>query len=126
MVEAFSEADGLERGDGASMSLLRPDASVGERQLHICERRCSRNEVVGLEDKADLPTAYPGERRLIEVRTSTPSSMNHPLEGTSRHPRMFIIVDLPEPDAPMMATKSPRSIVSETPLNARTSASPIA
>ncbi len=39
---------------------------------------------------------------------------------------MFIIVDLPEPDAPMIATKSPRSTVSDTPRRACTSMSPIA
>ena len=39
---------------------------------------------------------------------------------------MFIIVDLPDPDAPMIATKSPRSIVSEMSRTACTSASPVA
>ncbi len=34
---------------------------------------------------------------------------------------MFISVDLPDPDAPMIATKSPRSTVSETPRRACTS-----
>ena len=40
---------------------------------------------------------------------------------------MFISVDLPEPDAPMIATKSPRSTVDATRRAARcTSISPIA
>jgi hypothetical protein len=30
-----------------------------------------------------------------------------PTVGLSRHPMMFMSVDLPEPDAPMMATNSP-------------------
>ena len=38
---------------------------------------------------------------------------------------MFIIVDLPDPEAPMIATKSPRSTVSDTPRSAVTSTSPI-
>ena len=38
---------------------------------------------------------------------------------------MFIIVDLPDPDAPMIATKSPRSTTSDTPREAKTSTSPI-
>ena len=38
---------------------------------------------------------------------------------------MFIIVDFPDPEAPMIATKSPRSTVSETPRSACTSKSPI-
>ena len=37
---------------------------------------------------------------------------------------MFISVDLPEPDAPISATISPRSMVSDTPLSTGTSISP--
>ena len=39
---------------------------------------------------------------------------------------MFMSVDFPLPDAPMMATKSPRSMVSDTPRRAWTSSSPMA
>ena len=35
--------------------------------------------------------------------------------GVSRQPMRFISVDLPEPDGPMMATYSPRSIVDRHP-----------
>ena len=38
---------------------------------------------------------------------------------------IFMSVDLPEPDGPMMATISPGMTFSETPLNACTSTSPI-
>ena len=38
---------------------------------------------------------------------------------------MFISVDLPEPDGPMMATSSPASIAKLTPASARTTMSPI-
>src|SRR4051812_40991305 len=38
---------------------------------------------------------------------------------------MFINVDLPEPEAPMMATNSPSAISSDTPRSACTSTSPI-
>ena len=38
-----------------------------------------------------------------------------PRVGRSRQPMMFIVVDFPEPDAPMIATNSPSRIVSETP-----------
>ena len=60
------------------------------------------------------------------VRTSIPSRKNWPRVGTSRQPMMFISVDLPDPEAPMIATKSPRSTTSETPRSACTSTSPIA
>ncbi len=38
---------------------------------------------------------------------------------------MFISVDLPEPDEPMMATNSPSSTLSETPSSARSATSPV-
>jgi len=38
---------------------------------------------------------------------------------------MFISVDLPEPDGPMIATISPWQMVSETPRSACTCTSPI-
>ena len=38
---------------------------------------------------------------------------------------MFIRVDLPEPDGPMIATSSPRLISSDTPRNAGTVMSPM-
>ena len=47
------------------------------------------------------------------------------LVGRSRQPRMFISVDLPEPEAPMIAVKEPCSMVKLTPARARTSTSPI-
>ncbi len=37
---------------------------------------------------------------------------------------MFIAVDLPEPEGPMMATNSPASMLRSTPCSARTAASP--
>ena len=43
--------------------------------------------------------------------------------GMSRQPSTFIIVDLPEPDWPTMATNSPFSIWRDTPSRARTSLS---
>jgi hypothetical protein len=41
-----------------------------------------------------------------------------PLLGVSRQPMRFISVDLPEPEGPMIATYSPRSIWIETPRSA--------
>ena len=46
--------------------------------------------------------------------TSTPLILYDPDVGTSRHPMMFISVDLPDPDWPMIATKSPFSTVKST------------
>jgi hypothetical protein len=56
--------------------------------------------------------------------TSTPSSQKWPLEGRSRQPSRFISVVLPEPEAPIKATISPRRMVNEMPLSTGTSTSP--
>ncbi len=61
-----------------------------------------------------------GDRRLI----SWPSNQYWPELGRSRQPRMFISVVLPEPDAPINATISPRAMDNETPRSTGTSTSP--
>jgi hypothetical protein len=38
---------------------------------------------------------------------------------------MFMSVDFPDPEEPMMATNSPERISSDTPASARTSTSPV-
>ena len=45
--------------------------------------------------------------------------------GRSRQPMTFMSVDLPEPEAPMMARNSPSATERVTPRSARTSTSPI-
>jgi hypothetical protein len=60
----------------------------------------------------------------LSCETSAPSSTYVPLVGRSRQPMMFISVDLPEPDGPMMAMNSPSSTTIEMPSSARTSTSP--
>ncbi len=56
---------------------------------------------------------------------SWPASRKIPDVGTSRQPRMCISVDLPEPDGPVIATKSFSSIRTETSRNAATSNAPV-
>ena len=50
--------------------------------------------------------------------TCLPFSRYEPLDGVSRQPMRFISVDFPEPEGPMMATYSPRSIEIDTPFSA--------
>jgi hypothetical protein len=56
--------------------------------------------------------------------TSRLSSQYSPPVGRSRHPRMFIRVVLPDPEAPIRATNSPGSTVNETPWSAGMAISP--
>ena len=51
---------------------------------------------------------------------SFPSILHEPSVGRSNAPTMFIIVLLPEPDAPMMATYSPLLMVTSTDFKAST------
>jgi hypothetical protein len=56
--------------------------------------------------------------------TLTPSMRYSPPLGLSRQPRMFIAVDLPQPEVPRIATNSPGSMLRSTPRSACTAASP--
>src|SRR5260221_7584067 len=57
--------------------------------------------------------------------TCLPFSRYEPLLGVSRQPIRFINVDLPEPDGPMMATYSLRSMRRSTPRSACTCSAPM-
>jgi hypothetical protein len=63
-------------------------------------------------------------RSSSRVEMRTPSMTTSPEVGRSRPPSRWSIVDLPDPELPMMATNSPRSTDSEMPLSASTSPSP--
>src|SRR5664279_3430923 len=52
------------------------------------------------------------------VLTSSPPRRYEPCVGMSRQPRMFMSVDLPEPDGPVIAMYSPSSTLSVIPRNA--------
>lgn len=52
--------------------------------------------------------------------TSLSINIYFPLVGVSRQPSIFISVDLPDPDFPMIATNSPSSIEREILLSAIT------
>jgi hypothetical protein len=108
VVEPLPHADGLQRGDGPLAAPLARDAGVAQRQLDVGQRARARDEVEGLEDEPDLAVAQVGL-----------------LVGWSRQPSMFINVDLPEPDEPMIATNSPVSIRRLTPSSAWTARSSV-
>ncbi len=57
--------------------------------------------------------------------TRNPLSQYSPWVGVSRQPMRFIIVDLPDPEGPMMATNSPFRMVRSTPRRACTVSEPI-
>ena len=46
----------------------------------------------------------------LSFPTSISSSRYSPVEGISKHPSIFIIVDLPDPEGPIIEANSPCSI----------------
>ena len=83
-------------------------------QRHILPDVQGRDEVIALENERNLPGADLGQLPLGALPDRGAVQEILPRVGTSRQPRMFIIVDLPEPEVPMMATNSPWSMLSVT------------
>jgi hypothetical protein len=74
-----------------------------------------------LEDETDFAVADISQLVVVEGFNRLSVQNIFTRGGQVRQPRMFISVDFPEPEGPMMATTSPRSILHETPAKARTS-----
>ena len=113
MVRAVGEPHRVERRHRAFAPLGRLDdalARVEQRQLDVLERRGARQQVEALEDEADASRcARAPARPAAAWRRRGRSARSGPVVGRSRHPRMCMNVDLPEPDGPTMVTNSPAS-----------------
>jgi hypothetical protein len=97
---------------------LRRHAGVDERERDVFERRGARQKIEALKHEPQLTVA--------DLRQIVAGELRDVLSvGESRHPSMFIIVDLPEPDGPITATNSPRSMENETLSSARSSTPPV-
>ena len=112
VVEPLAEADPLQRLRGAAPAARAGRSPrVDQRQLDVLQRGGARQQVEALEDEAERPAAHLGQRVGVErARPPRRPASSRPVEGRSRQPRMFISVDLPEPEAPMMAANSPSTI----------------
>jgi hypothetical protein len=111
MVHAVAESDHVERFPGTFGAFVFGEARVEGGEFGVLERGGAGEQVEALEDEADAAIANGGELFFGEL-------------GLSRQPSMFMKVDLPEPLAPMMATNSPRVMLTETPRRAWTLVSP--
>ena len=70
VVHPVAQSHRLQGSDGALVALLigqRLVAVVQQRQQHVLDRRQAGQQVVGLEDKADLPVADAGQLVLAQV-----------------------------------------------------------
>ena len=123
---AESHASQRFRGELPSCPFQRPVAIVQQRQLDVVERRRPCQQIESLEDEAELLIAQVGELDCGSAhRPACRRASTSPDVGVSRQPSMFMSVDLPEPDAPMIAIISPRSALRSTPRSAWTTLSPI-
>jgi hypothetical protein len=91
MIHPVLQPHGSQRLLGQLPPLGARDARVHERELDVLQRRGTREKVERLEDEA---------------------------VGRSRQPMMFISVDLPDPDGPMIATYSPGVMIRSMPRSA--------
>jgi len=118
VLHALRELDLLERGLGPFEPIFLRDAGIDQRELDVVQpvARGSRLNVWKTNPISSLRMRA-SSLSFIWL-TCFSLSRYEPLVGVSRQPIRFINVDLPEPDGPMMATYSPRSIRIETPRRA--------
>jgi hypothetical protein len=83
------------------------DVAVGEGDLEVLVDRQVVQEVVALEDEADVLLLEVEPLLLVQPVDVCPRTGTSPVHAESCSPRMLSSVDLPEPDGPMIETKSP-------------------
>ncbi len=84
---------------------------VNQRKLNILEGINSRKEVEPLKNEAYLSVPNICPLVAVELRYVLVRQIILPDVGASRQPRMFIRVDFPDPDGPMIERNSPGSMV---------------
>ena len=91
-----------------------------ERQAHIFFRRQGREQIVRLENEADVLAAQIGELLGLRPVVECPATVSVPDVGVRMQPRIDSSVVLPEPDGPMSKVSSPGRSPADTPFSART------
>ena len=110
--EAVGHAEPVEQDRAARVAAAgRRSAGIDRRHLDIADRGEFAEQMIALEDEAEM--LAPQRRQLVRVERADVAAGDRgswPEVGRSRQPRMFISVDLPEPDAPTIATISPAAM----------------
>ena len=122
--EAVAEPHQLERRLRArSLRSLPLILTQQQRQLDVLERGQHRNQVVELEDVADVArrASFASARPLSVRDVGLADHRRRPTVGWSMPPIRLSSVVLPLPDGPISATKSPSSMSSERPSSTGTS-----
>ena len=87
-------------------------------ELNVFEGRQVGDQIVELEDKADVARRYSTSCASLAELTSRPSTVTVPEVAVSMPPKMLSAVVLPAPEAPKMMASSPRSTVKLAPSSA--------
>ena len=117
---AIAQADLMEHGSSSFSPACRVYAGVNERKFDIRECRCSWQQVVRLETKADAPVAKISKRFRRQPRDV--DSIEEVAAGRGRIETSELVHQrrLARADAPMIATSSPRLIEIEMSVSAGT------
>ena len=106
-VGSMGEAHALEELAGAQAPLRAPHLEAHHRQLDVLDRRERRDQVVELEDEADLP-ARAGGRDRRPARSRCPRRRAFPRSGDRARRAGSGASSCPSRDGPTTATVSPR------------------
>ena len=115
VLRAVLEADHRERRRHVVPPVGARERREQQRQLDVLLRRQHRQQVVELEDEADVPGAPARQPPAGEVVDADPGEGDEPSVGVSRPPIRFSRVVLPDPDGPIRARKSPCGVWRSTP-----------
>ena len=109
VVHALGETDDAESGFDVLAAFGLGELGEQQRQLDVLKGGEHGNQVVHLEDEADVARAPLGELAGGHVGDFVAGDGDAAGVGTSRPPSKLSKVVLPEPLGPMKATKSPLS-----------------
>jgi hypothetical protein len=111
MAEALRKPDARQHLLGIGARAVAPGQF--QRQHDVLQRGERRQQLEGLEDEAEHGAAQRGACILVQRTDRCPASSTRPRVGTSRPASSPSSVDLPEPEAPTMATASPAMTLKE-------------
>ena len=67
MRHPVAELDSLERRTRSRLPIRRADPCINERQLHIVQRRCARQQIERLEHEPDFLVPDPGQLVVVHL-----------------------------------------------------------
>ena len=107
VLRAIGQADDLQRDADALAALGLAELRQEQRQLDVALGRQHRQQVVELEDEADVARAPLRQRAAAQLVDAHAADFDAPPVGLSSPPIRLSSVVLPDPDGPISARKSP-------------------